>query len=123
MHSVIQEKSYGSVKVLWLNKEALDKNLESAIEALVREKTEVGEVWAFGSYSENKITAYSDLDILLIVNQSKKRFIDRPEGFLDYFQNVGLGVDLFIYTPEELNAGIPWLNQILKQGRCLFRRR
>lgn len=123
MPSVIQEKSYGSVKVFWLNKAALGENLEKAVKKLVSEKPEVEELVLFGSYVENKITVSGDLDILLIVTHSDKPFMDRQEEFRDYFKDIGIGVDLFIPTRKEVNAGVPWVNQILRQGRCLFRRR
>ena len=117
MQSVIQKKSYGSVKTFWLNKELINKKLEQAVKKLLSERSEIEDAVLFGSFAEDKATVSSDLDILLILKDSDKRFIDRQEDYKDYFDDMGLNVDLFIYTREEVNKGIPFVDKALSNGR------
>ncbi len=102
MQSVIQKKSYGSVKVFWLNKELLKKRIQKAARKVLSKNSDVEQVILFGSLAEDRATVFSDADILIIVNNSTKRFIDRPLDFVEYFQNIGIEVDLFVYTRKEI---------------------
>ena len=72
MQSVIQKKSYGSVKTFWLNKELLDVKLKQAVKKVLSEKKEVEKVVLFGSFAGGKATVSSDMDILLVVKNFGK---------------------------------------------------
>lgn len=102
MQSAIQKKSYGSVKVFWLDKELVKKRIHKAAKKASSENPGVEEVILFGSLAEDRATAFSDADILIIVKESTKRFIDRPLDFIKYFQHIGIEVDLFVYTRKEI---------------------
>ncbi|KIH75491.1 hypothetical protein GFER_16185 [Geoalkalibacter ferrihydriticus DSM 17813] len=72
------------------------------IEDFLREKLihhEVKEAYIFGSYALNKLTVWSDLD-LLIVTESQQSFIERPRRFFDLL-DLGIPIDILVYTPEE----------------------
>ena len=58
----------------------------------------------FGSIARGEQTKHSDLD-LIVVQDTKKHFLDRYEGILrDIYRMIkGRGVDLLIYTPEEFD--------------------
>lgn len=120
MPSVIQEKFYGSVKVFWLNKELLEKRIKQAVKSLAQHRPEVERIILFGSYVEDKFTVFSDIDVLIVVNHSDKRFIERAQDFRDYFKDINIGLDLFVYTNKEINSDNPWFNQILTKGRCVY---
>lgn len=121
MQSVIQKKSYDSVKVFWLNKELLESKINAAVKRLTAECQEVMTVILFGSVAEDKATVSSDIDILIVVKESKYRFIDRPLQFGKYFEGIGLGVDIFVYTSQELrNNTIPLAKSAFKKGKILF---
>lgn len=63
----------------------------------------------------------SDADILIVVRGSDTPFIDRASRFRDYFADIGLGVDLFVYTEQEIAAGtIPLAATALRTGIDLF---
>jgi predicted nucleotidyltransferase len=102
MQSVIQRKSYGSVKVFWLDKDLLKKRIQQAAKRIMATNADVEKVVLFGSLAEDRATAFSDADILIVVKESTKRFIDRPIDFAQYFQNIGIEVDLFVYTRKEI---------------------
>jgi len=110
MQSVIQRKSYGSVKVFWLDKGLLKKRIQRAAKRILSAHDEVEKVMLFGSLAEDRATAFSDADILIVVKDSAKRFIDRPLDFVRYFQKIGVEVDLFVYTRKEIEGHTALLN-------------
>ena len=59
----------------------------------------------FGSYARGEPSKHSDIDLIL-VKQTKQRFLDRYEGLLQdlYLALPDLAVDALIYTPEEFEA-------------------
>jgi predicted nucleotidyltransferase len=99
--SAVQKRSYGSVTVFWLDRERAVENLRSAAERLAEEKEEVLYVGLFGSLAEGRAVPGSDADLIVLVSSSPRRFLDRPLDYLPYFEGLGIGVDLFCYTPEE----------------------
>ena len=123
MQSIIQKKLYNSVQVFWLDRELLRHRITEAVKILVSERAEVERVILFGSMADYRETPSSDIDILIAVNDSKLRFIDRPLSFMQYFQDIGLGVDILVYTLKEIKeANIPLVDIALEKGRVLFER-
>jgi predicted nucleotidyltransferase len=110
MQSVIQRKSYGSVKVFWLDKDLLKKRIQKAAKKIMSTNSDVEKIMLFGSLAEDRATAFSDADILIVVKDSTKRFIDRPIDFAQYFQNIGIEVDLFVYTRKEIEHNTAFIN-------------
>ena len=125
MPSAVQKKSYGSVTVFWLDRELAVENLKVAAERLAEAREEVLYVGLFGSLAEGRAVPGSDADLIVLVSHTNRRFLDRPLDYLPYFEDAGMGVDLFCYTPEEaertpLGAGglaksLPLLDR--RQGR------
>ena len=123
MPSVIQKRLYNSVKVFWLDKDQLKLNIANAVNNLVHTCDEVKKVILFGSIAENRGLPSSDVDILIVVSESKHRFLDRIPQYQNYFDKVGLGVDLFVYTEKEIvKNNIPLVNSAMKKGKILFKR-
>ena len=123
MQSIIQKSSYDSVQVFWLNRALLRERLLECVNDLVTKKTEVQKVVLFASVTEYRETASSDVDILIVVKESRERFIDRFIEFSDFFEGLELGVDIFVYTQEEIEKGdIPLARMALKRGKTLFER-
>lgn len=123
MQSMIQKKSYNSVKVFWLNKELLQHRIKEAVKNLVLDYSELRKIILFGSVADKKETPLSDADILIIVDDSTLQFSERALPFRKYFQGIGLGVDIFVYTCKEVEEEhIPLVNSALKRGKVLFER-
>ena len=62
----------------------------------------------------------SDADILIVVREIDLPFIDRAGRFRDYFADIGVGVDLFVYTEQEIAAGtVPLAATALRTGIVL----
>lgn len=123
MRSVVRKESYGSAKVAWLDRDQLEVNLRSAVAALAAERSEVRKVILFGSAAKAATTPASDVDLALIVDETRERFIDRPAPYQPFFDDIGLGVDLVVYTLKEYRRGdISLLNVAVRTGRLLLDR-
>lgn len=97
----MESRSYGSVRVFWLNASEALQRLHTAAARLLRERPDVLEVRLFGSLAEGRAVPGSDADVLVLLRASERRWMDRPLEFAPYFEGVGLPVDLFCYTREE----------------------
>jgi predicted nucleotidyltransferase len=79
----------------------------------------------FGSWARGTQTRHSDID-LLIVTDTQKRWLGRDQDFAEiYGLFPGQGVDLLIYTPEELKgiAHRPFIQTILREGKVVYESR
>jgi len=59
----------------------------------------------------------------MIIMDTDKRFFDRYDDFLELYQIVGRrGLDLLIYTPEELEpiSHRRFIQAILREGKTLY---
>ncbi|MDD5556709.1 MAG: nucleotidyltransferase domain-containing protein [bacterium] len=109
--------------MFWLDRELLHRELVSSAAALSRNHPNVREVILFGSAAQGRATAHSDVDIAIIVDGTERRFIDRPAEFTRHFSHIGMGVDVFVYTEEEIQAGMGAGPGALARGTILFRRK
>lgn len=122
MPSVVRERSYSSVRVFWLDKDLLNRKLRESADRIVGAFPQVREVILFGSILEDRATSRSDIDILIVVDKADRRFIDRPLDFKRYFNNIGMGVDIFVYTEEEIKKGSRIAQEAFNKGHRLFKR-
>lgn len=87
------------------------------------EKHQVLRAIVFGSLARGEGSRRSDID-LIIVQKTKKPFLDRYEDILyEITQAVpGRDVDLLIYTPEELVqlSHRRWIANVLKEGKTIY---
>ena len=56
--------------------------------------------WVFGSQARGTAGAGSDIDVI-VVAPTERPFVDRFRDYLPAIVDVGVGVDLLVYTPEE----------------------
>ena len=118
----MQKKCYGSVTVFWLDRDEALRRLRKAARRLLEERPEVLEVFLFGSLAEERAVPGSDADILVVLGHSERPFFDRSQEFLPFFDEIGLPVDLFCYTQEEVER-VPLAHQARKRGIRLAGRR
>ena len=111
------EKSSNSVKVFWADKEKVLRELKEYAAKIKKSRTEVEKVGFFGSYATDTYGPASDVDLLIILRQSDKNFIDRIPEFMQ--DSLSVGCDCFAYTAEEIEKmqkeGNPWICHILKE--------
>ena len=105
------------MKVFWLDRNLLKSRIRRAAENLSRDHEAVIRVVLFGSVASDRALPSSDADILIVVRDTDLPFIDRANRFRDYFADIGVGVDLFVYTEHELAAGtLPLAATALRTG-------
>jgi predicted nucleotidyltransferase len=81
----------------------LDFTVDQIVARLAeRLRGQVDEAWLFGSVPLGKAGPWSDLDVV-VVTRSERPFIERPLDFPQVFE-LGVPVDLLVYTPEEFAA-------------------
>jgi predicted nucleotidyltransferase len=99
----------------------LDKELNRIVDITIKEY-QPEKIVLFGSIAEGKIHEWSDID-MLIIKDTSLRPIDRC---LELFRLIQprVGVDLFIYTPDEvktlLDEQYSFLLNILKRGKVMY---
>lgn len=102
----------------------LEEELNRILEIIKREYAPE-RIILFGSLVDGKVHEWSDLD-LLIVKKTKKRPIERCLEACRLIKPK-IGIDLFIYTPEEyealINERFAFLINILKIGKVLYEKR
>jgi len=119
VRSAVLEKSLGSVKTFWLDKDFIRQQLRTAVDALKGDK-KLLKIVLFGSFAKDRAVPGSDLDILIVLQSDSRRFIDRIPEYLDAFSERGIGVDVFPYTVKELDN--PVARNALENGKVLFER-
>ena len=97
----------------------LDRYLALLLEHVAPEK-----VILFGSLAQDKVQAWSDID-LVIVSCTEDRFLDRTKEMLRLLRP-RVGLDVLVYTPEEfeqLCRERPFFQQeIVQKGQVLYER-
>lgn len=101
MRSVIRERSFGSVRVFWLDRALALERLRAAASRLVGQRQDVRAVYLFGSLAQDRAVPGSDADVLVLLERSERRWLDRPLEFGPWFDEVGMPIELFCYTRDE----------------------
>lgn len=63
------------------------------------ERKGITEAYPFGSLATRNVGAWSDID-LIIVQESEAPFVERPGEYAELLE-LGVPVDVLVYTPEE----------------------
>lgn len=91
-------------------RQALTRALEEML-PIIREKYRPEKIVLFGSLAEGRVTAFSDID-LLVVKRTTKRSLERRKELV-HLVRPRVATDFFVYTPEEYERG-------QKEGRAFF---
>lgn len=91
---------------------------------LLKEKYDPEKVILFGSLGDDETGPWSDID-LVIVKDTKKRFLDRIKEVLVLLQPE-VGVDILVYTPQEFQAlassRLFFKGEIQSRGKVVYER-
>ncbi|MCI0587166.1 MAG: nucleotidyltransferase domain-containing protein [Planctomycetes bacterium] len=106
-----------------------DRHAEAELERIVRvvvERFDPERVVLFGSRAEGRAAPDSDAD-LLVVMRTALPFYERAAAIRDAIWPHDLGLDLLVYTPEEVvpleSDPLSFVGGILRTGKVLHRRR
>lgn len=119
MHSFVVEESLNSVKVFWLDQERLIQKLFEVSRELGRKEENVVKIILFGSLAERRAVPGSDADILIILRDDDRPFMDRISEWMEKF-SIELPVEVFPYTQNEVNN--PMVREAIRSGITLFDR-
>ena len=121
---MLQTRSYGSVEITSIDRDALFAELGRSTERLSRECPEVLKVLLFGSFARGDYTPESDVDLLLIVSRTEVPFLKRSDRYRDFFLGIPLDVNLTVYTREEadrmLGEESSFLRRVSVEARALL---
>ncbi len=117
-------KSSPSAKISYFNKDKVSRALESYVARLAKRHREVEKVLVFGSFARGECVPGSDIDLLLILQESNAPILDRiPKYMPDSFP---VGVDVFPYTKHEITdmvrRGNAFITKALQEGVVIFDR-
>jgi predicted nucleotidyltransferase len=114
----MRQKSSSSVRVFFADKDKILLQVKQYSKKLKRNHPEVEKVGLFGSYVTDEYGPASDVDLLIILKSSSKRFIDRIPDFLP--SEIEVSCDCFPYTIDEINRmkseGNPWILHVLEEA-------
>ncbi len=82
---------------------------------------DVQRVILYGSLARGDVTIFSDID-LIIVQETKARFLDRLEPFYTQL-DPRTDVDILVYTPDELADLATWnplVRRALQEGKVIY---
>lgn len=113
-----------TVDITWFDRLAVTRALEEHVRRLVARHPEVEEVILFGSLAKGTPVPGSDVDLIIILDASEARFIDRIPAFLpDRFP---VSMDVFPYTRDEFERMRRQRNTLvrdaIRDGVVMFRR-
>lgn len=79
----------------------------------------------FGSYARGRADLYSDLDLVVVV-PTELAFFERAKELLPEVWELGLAVDVLVYTPEEwarMRAeGNSFAATVEQEGKVIYER-
>ena len=114
----MREKSSNSVKVVFADKANVLRQLKDYAKKLKRTNPNIERVGYFGSYANDTYGPASDVDWLIILRRSDRRFLDRIPDFIP--DNLSICCDVFPYTSEEIEKmqgqNNPWIRHVLGEA-------
>ncbi len=120
MPSFVQKRSYGSVRVFWLDRVGLVEALEGKAREAIERFPEVLQVILFGSLARGDATPRSDADLIFVVREAGP-FLQRSGKYLPLFEDLDFPIDLLVYTEDELER-VALAKRALREGRVLASR-
>jgi len=80
----------------------------------------------FGSHARGEASKNSDVDLMIIAESDLPRF-KRSRKLYKLFRPYPFGMDLVVYTPEEIEKGkkspVSFVSSVLREGKTLYVRR
>lgn len=107
------------MRVFWLKRDELIKELHRVAKEVGEKDDKVVKIVLFGSLAEGRAVPGSDADVLILLREDNRRFMDKIPEYLEKF-SIDFPVEVFPYTVSEIN---PLVEEALKKGIVLFERK
>lgn len=88
----------------FIDREQVLRELEALAARARRERPDIRRIVLFGSLAKNTYTASGDADLLVILERSDQRFLDRVPEFQRLFVEASVPVEVFPYTEAEARS-------------------
>ncbi len=99
-----------------------EEEIKNLVDKIVN-RIEPDKVIVFGSYAKGKATSRSDLDLFVIKNTSLP-MSQRDQEIRPFLSNLLIGVDIHVYTPEEVeeygSEEYSFIHSVMKTGRIVY---
>lgn len=95
-------RSLNSSVLKWTDAKTVDAAMRRWVEEVMRNKKDVLKIGYFGSYARGDWGVGSDLDLIIIVENSKKPFEKRSAEW--DVTELPVPADVLVYTKEEWNS-------------------
>lgn len=86
-----------------------------------RKNKNIQSIYLFGSYACGTAGAYSDADIMIVLEQDSRRSIDRLDEFILEFSDGPVPADVLVYTVPEINTALKEGNRFLSRAAAGIR--
>lgn len=122
---MLRQKSYGSVKIISIDRDEVLARLRQSAERICAEHPEVKSVHVFGSLARGDQVGTSDADVLIVLcNGEPAEPMAQGRLFYSYF-DLPIGVDVLVYTHDQvarrLQAGDAFMARIWAESQLLAR--
>ena len=115
---------YGSVKVTYFEKDKVWQAVGKLARDLEERFPEIRRAMVFGSLVHDRAVPGSDVDLLLVLKTSDRKFLDRPAKYRP--DGFPVGLDIFAYTADEMEKMLDdenfFVRRALREGKTLFER-
>jgi len=119
----MQKRLSPSVKINYFDKEKVLSALHQFVKSISR-NPEITKIILFGSLLYDRCVPGSDVDLLIILKDSKKPLLERIPGYTP--AHFPCGIDVFPYTEKEINNMLKgnnlFIKRALEQGKTLYTR-
>jgi predicted nucleotidyltransferase len=119
MPSFVVKESLNSAKVFWLDQASLLREIHKVAREVAEKNENILKIVLFGSLAEKKAVPGSDADILIVLKEDAKPFMDRMSEWLEKF-SLDFPVEIFPYTEKEMDN--PLACRAMRTGIILFER-
>ncbi len=120
MPSFVTEESLGSARVFWLRQEELIEEIGNAALRLGGSDENILKIVLFGSLADRRAVPRSDADILILLKEDERGFMERVADWRQKF-SLDFPTEVFPYTQKEMDC--PIAAGALHKGSVLFDRR
>jgi predicted nucleotidyltransferase len=120
---MLQQRFSDSVRIISIDRDELLARLREIAAQIRMERPEVEEVRVFGSIARGDQIGTSDVDVLIVVRDGEMGdSMEQVRSLYPYF-DLPIGVDLLVFSQEQLarrlQTGDPFLTQVWRESRRL----